>query len=319
MPVPKITLDTNCFINLFDTGATTATSVDALSELMSLGLSGRADIAITTRVEADLGQDTNEARRMEMLRLLRMLPVVGTLLRWDVSRWDTGDQWASESDVQMATELQRLLFPGLSPADRRYSNKMNDIDHLLGHFKNRRDAFVTDDGGIVGKSERLREAFGIVVMRPSDALRFILESEERARQVSLAARSTDERFFSRPFRGRVTFDYSSNNGCFAIGEGQHLFETRWSKASDTAIHAYTDSDSIKDLAIAKGANSLEAALEASSNFDYTSRVRTPRLGQIVVWRNTNGLLAATQVVALKDDTRGSSIDELVVDYLIRAS
>jgi hypothetical protein len=316
MTTPKLTIDTNCFINLFDGSSTTATSVETLSELISLGLSGRADIAITTRVESDLEQDTNPERKAEMRRLLRMMPVVGTVLRWDMSRWDSGDMWASEEDQGLATELQRLLSPGLSPEDKHYSNKVNDIDHLLGHFKNRRDIFITDDGGILRKHAALRDSFGIVVMRPADALQSIFDAEARKQRIDLTAKSTDARFISRPFKGRVTFDYSSNDGRFVIGDGQHLFETRWSKASDTSIHAYTDSESIQSLALAKGENSLESALAQAEQFDYTSRVRSPQLGAIVVWRNTNGYLAATQVIEIRGDTRGSAMDELVFEYLI---
>jgi hypothetical protein len=218
----------------------------------------------------------------------------------------------------LATELQRLLWPGLLELDRRFVNKINDTDHLLGHFKNKRDVFVTDDRDITQKQAQLKDAFGIVVMRPDDALKFIIDSEERRRKIDLFADPISDLFTSRAFRGRVKFDYSSNNGRFVIGEGQHLFETRWSKASDTSIHAYTDSKSIKNLAIAKESISLEDALSNVDRFDFTSRVRTPRLEQIVIWRNTNALLAATKVIGIKDDTRGSAADELVFDYLIQA-
>jgi len=179
MTTLKLTLDTNCFINLFDVSSTTATSVETLSELMSLGRSGRVDIALTTRVESDLEQDTNPERKAGMLRHLRMMPVVGTVARWDTSRWDSGDMWASEEDERLATELQHLLSPGLSTEDKRYSNKINDVDHLVGHFKNGRDIFITDDDGILRKLEVLRTSFGIVVMRPAYALQSIIDAEAK--------------------------------------------------------------------------------------------------------------------------------------------
>jgi putative membrane protein insertion efficiency factor len=56
-PIPKITLDTNCVVNLIDFSSQTPTSVDALSELVRYGLSQKIDIAITTRVETDLDND----------------------------------------------------------------------------------------------------------------------------------------------------------------------------------------------------------------------------------------------------------------------
>ena len=40
-----------------------------------------------------------------------------------------------------------------------------------------------------------------------------------------------------PFeKGTVTFDYSSHNGRYQIGEGVYLFETAWSKSSDVSIY-----------------------------------------------------------------------------------
>ncbi len=80
--IPKLTLDNNCIINLFDFNAETPTSVEPLSEIIKFSLSNKVDIAITTRVEADLENDRDDARRSEMMRKLNMFPVVGTLARW---------------------------------------------------------------------------------------------------------------------------------------------------------------------------------------------------------------------------------------------
>ena len=50
------------------------------------------------------------------------------------------------------------------------------------------------------------------------------------------------------------FNYSNHNGRFRIGEGNFEFETRWSKASNTSIYCYTDSPSVRGVALApKGA------------------------------------------------------------------
>lgn len=49
-----------------------------------------------------------------------------------------------------------------------------------------------------------------------------------------------ERYVSPALSGTVTFDYSNNNGRYVVGAGDFAFETAWSGASDTAIHAYRD-------------------------------------------------------------------------------
>lgn len=170
MRIPQITLDTNCFINLFDQSSQTRTSLEALTELIRLSMSGKLDVAITTRVEADLDRDSNVERRQIMRKFLSMVPVVGTVLRWDVSSWDKGDMWATDEDDAAEKEIQRLLFPGLTPDDKRFSNKINDIDHLIGHWKSKRDYFVTDDTGILSKRDALELTLGIKVARPAECL-----------------------------------------------------------------------------------------------------------------------------------------------------
>lgn len=52
---------------------------------------------------------------------------------------------------------------------------------------------------------------------------------------------------SRASNGTVMFDYSSFNGRFCIGDGVCLFETMWSKASDTTIHCYNGPPSIRGV------------------------------------------------------------------------
>lgn len=177
MPNLKITLDTNCIINLFDASARTPTSVEPLNELVRLALSGQLDIAVTTRAEVDLRRDRNEQRRTDMLRFLDLMPVVGTALRWDMSKWDSGDVWGSESDLQVAAELQRLLSPGLQATDKRFANRVCDIDHLLGHLLNKRKVFVTDDRGILNKRAALRATFGLVVVSPRECLDLVHNTE----------------------------------------------------------------------------------------------------------------------------------------------
>ena len=53
------------------------------------------------------------------------------------------------------------------------------------------------------------------------------------------------------------------------------------------------------------------------SLDYTSRVRTPLAGQIVVFRNVAGFYAAVEVLGVKDDTRGDDSDELRFRYAIQ--
>lgn len=120
---------------------------------------------------------------------------------------------------------------------------------------------------------------------------------------------------SRASEGEVTFDYSSFDGHFRIGDGVYLFETSWSKASNTTIYCLNDPSSIRGVALAPRGSELDAVVDASI-LDYSSRTRKPEIGRIVVLENNNGFYAALQVVNIKDDSRSDDRDELRFRYWI---
>jgi hypothetical protein len=47
--------------------------------------------------------------------------------------------------------------------------------------------------------------------------------------------------------GRVTFNYSNNDGRYSIGQDEFFFETEWSKADDRSIHLLSGPPSIRVL------------------------------------------------------------------------
>lgn len=122
---------------------------------------------------------------------------------------------------------------------------------------------------------------------------------------------------SRSMSGEVTFDYGAFNGRFLIGSGPTAFETKWSKASDTSIHLLNDPPSINGVAIAKGVTAFDQIADASI-YDFSSRARTPRTGEIAILRNVDGFYAAVQIVRVEDDTRGAQADALTIRYTIQA-
>ena len=126
-----------------------------------------------------------------------------------------------------------------------------------------------------------------------------------------------ERYVSPALSGVVTFDYSNNNGRYVVGAGDLAFETAWSGGSNTAIHAYTDPPSIRTVALAVGIGEITDIVDASV-FDTSSRVRSPHLGEIVVWQNTAGYYLATKVTRLKSRGHGDTVDEVEFSYVIQA-
>lgn len=179
----KLTFDTNCIINLLDYKSGSAISVDELAEVIRYGLEGDVNIAITTRVDSDVSKDKDQDRKNEILKRISMFPIIGTVARLDTSKFDSGDVWAGQEHEALEEELKKIIFPGLKSDDPHYGNKINDIDHLIGHKINNRDIFVTDDQQILKKAETLKSSIGIEVMDPKKVLEYI---NLQANQVVLA-------------------------------------------------------------------------------------------------------------------------------------
>lgn len=125
-----------------------------------------------------------------------------------------------------------------------------------------------------------------------------------------------ERYVSPALSGVVAFDYSNNNGRYVVGAGDMAFETAWSGAGDTAIHAYSDPPSIRSVALAVGVKHIADITDASV-FDASSRVRTARLGEIAVWQNSAGYFLATKVEHLQRRRHGGQQDEVRFSYVIQ--
>jgi hypothetical protein len=115
--------------------------------------------------------------------------------------------------------------------------------------------------------------------------------------------------------GTAIFNYSSYNGRFRIGDGLYLFETQWTKRSNTTIYCYTDISSVRGVALAPRGTGLSDITDASA-LDFTSRTRTAEEGRFVVLQNTNGFYAALQVIEVKDDAQGDNCDEITFNYWI---
>lgn len=313
--VPKITLDTNCVINLFDQKVDISTSVDSLEELIRLSFSNKVKIAITTRTEADLENDKNDMRRNNMMRAINLFPIIGTITRPNISRLDKGDMLSGDETKELFDTLQKIIFPGgLNKNENSYLNKVNDLDHLIGHILNKRDIFVTDDRGVWKKKDVLKYSPGVVVMLPKECVEYIHAIEEK-KEKRLFDPPILKKYYSPAFSGRVIFDYSNNNGRFTIGEGYYLFETHWSSAGTDSIHVYSGSDSVATIALAKGITEIKQ-IKNGGDYDGSSFARSPNEGQIIILKNKNNIFAAIKVIDVKYDGRGDDRYELTFEYVI---
>ena len=158
----------------------------------------------------------------------------------------------------------------------------------------------------------IREYPGIGWVRATDLLQE--ENLEMGNNV-VALSSTTKVYACEAEQGSFTFDYSNNDGKFTIGKDEYLFTTEWSKASNRSIHAYSDSSNIDSIARIKAPCTLSKE-KLTGEYDFSSRCRTPNIGDIIIWKNIFGNYAATQIIAISDDTRGANHDELTCEYVI---
>lgn len=140
---------------------------------------------------------------------------------------------------------------------------------------------------------------------------FVAEISATAPIVSFGS----ERYVSPSTSGIVSFDYSNNNGRFIFGAGDMAFETAWSRGGANSIHAYTDPPSIRSVAIAVGVIDISHIRDATQ-YDPSSRVRTPHVGEILVWQNTAGYFLATKVLSVQVRGKGNSLDQVSLEYRI---
>lgn len=139
--------------------------------------------------------------------------------------------------------------------------------------------------------------------------------KEFAQQKFLPA---NERYTSPAVFGKVTFDYSNNDGRYFIGQDELMFELKFSKSSNWDIQLYNDPTSIKKVAIAKNTNKFIEIYDARV-YDDSSRVRIPKINEIALLQNTNGFYAAIKILEIKDDTRGDKNDEITFEYRIQTN
>lgn len=117
--------------------------------------------------------------------------------------------------------------------------------------------------------------------------------------------------------GSFSVDYRNDDGTIILGQGAWSFETQWSNSGSGSIHAYNDGSNIRELGVPSGACDIEdlsIAVIRSTNF--SSRTRSPKAGQVVLWRNTQNYLAATAVRRVSASDEGEQGTELLADYRI---
>lgn len=105
--------------------------------------------------------------------------------------------------------------------------------------------------------------------------------------------------YSNPeLAGEVALNYDNNRGRFVIGSGNYTFTTQWGGYGRDSVVAYNYQEDIKIIGHKKGMNEIppdEKDIE-NINFDFTSSSKEAKIGEVIIWLNMQGKLAATKVI-----------------------
>jgi hypothetical protein len=161
----KLTFDTNVLRDYLEPSREHHEHVKALVQLDEGNI---CEIRVVSRFTADV-PDGDLRDRLDQLSICQR-PRIPTVAQWNVSEWDA-DFWANDEDEETYLKLFHLIFPGAEADNRKQNNRIADVGHLLGHMHSKRDIFVTRDGAVLNQAKPLLSEFGILVMRPDEALK----------------------------------------------------------------------------------------------------------------------------------------------------
>ncbi len=94
----------------------------------------------------------------------------------------------------------------------------------------------------------------------------------------------------------IDFQFDNNNGSFVLGSEEVQVTMQFSKAGPNTVHVYSDRSSSVRIAVQE--TNIENIGDPRS-YDGSSRVRTARVGDIVLWENQKGRFFAIKLTAIQ--------------------
>ncbi len=134
----------------------------------------------------------------------------------------------------------------------------------------------------------------------SDTTKALIERKTRIESIT---------YHSPSPKGKVVFPFDNNNGDFLLGNGEYAFETHWSRAGNNSIHVYGNIGFSPDCTEYPDIQDIPA-------LDFSSRSRTIRTGQIVVYMNEYSHFVAIKLGEVKSSGHGFPYDEMQFEYRI---
>jgi len=155
----KVTLDTNILQERWLGQANAA----IVQRLLALSDAGVLDLAVSTRIDADIPYRPLSDRIAELPDL--GVRTIGSTLRLGMSRLGSGDVLVGDT---VAAAEERIL----SALERRRGREpeLPDFDHVFAHYFNDRDVFLTWDKALLAAAGLFRDELGVDLTKPEDFL-----------------------------------------------------------------------------------------------------------------------------------------------------
>lgn len=135
-------------------------------------------------------------------------------------------------------------------------------------------------------------------------------SPNLARSIITSNNIKKDSYHNPKMNGIITFDISNNSGEYKIGIGKYEFITSWSRKGSDSIYAYNDK--VLKIGYLEDCTSFPSASEFEK-FDYTSRTRPLKLGELAILINQNNKFASIKVINIAGNIL--TFDYLIYDYL----
>lgn len=139
-------------------------------------------------------------------------------------------------------------------------------------------------------------------------------SKEVFNEITLKTDLERSKYHNPEMKGSVSFDFKNNSGNFIIGTGAYEFATHWSECGSNSIYGYRDG--VNMIGYLPDIHRLPDNDKEFFNFDFTSRTREVRIGEVLIWMNLSGKFAATLITNIDVKSRGALCNNLSFEYRI---
>lgn len=167
----SVTLDTNCVMDLQEDQRPEFRQ--AMEELLKLAEIHQLDLAVTTRVESEVKEDSTVKVYQSLIEKgqIKVIPSTTRLGYWKLGVDVLPDEqlWKRIAKAVFPNKNAEILF---RPGNSRIKGFV-DVDHLYGHLHSKRDFFVTRDGHDIIKANKRLAAIGIQVCTPQELIQEI--------------------------------------------------------------------------------------------------------------------------------------------------